>query len=84
MGRYKSFAYIGDRQGQEWSKRRESAFANAIAMKTGKEVRIYAETLASETEDRQRLARFLSELEYQCATTAASTVQSAPLRKKKS
>lgn len=75
MGRYASFAYIGDRRGQEWSKRRESAFANAIAAKTGKTARIYPETSESDTEDRQRLGKFLSELEYPAAVLAVNDIR---------
>jgi LacI family transcriptional regulator len=75
MGRYASFAYIGDRNGQEWSKRRESAFVNAILAKTGKTVRIYPEASESDVDDRKRLGKFLSELEYPSAVLAVNDIR---------
>lgn len=75
MGKYRSFAYVGDRYGQEWSKRREAAFISEVAAKTGYEAHIYCENPASADEDRQRLANFLAALEYPAAILAVNDIR---------
>lgn len=77
MGRYRSFAYVGDRQSQEWSNRRKAAFIREVAAKTGSEVHAYAENASSEEADAPRLVKFLSKLEYPAAVLAANDMRAA-------
>ena len=77
MGKYRSFAHVGDRHGQEWSKRREAAFISEVAAKTGYEVHAYAENASSEEADAPRLVKFLSKLEYPAAVLAANDMRAA-------
>ena len=75
MGRYRSFAYVGDRHGQEWSKRRETAFVRAVAAKTDCEAHTYCENASSAEADRPRLADFLEALEYPAAILAVNDIR---------
>ena len=77
MGRYRSFAYVGDRQGQEWSMRRKAAFIQAVAAKTGFDAHIYCEKASSAEADRPRLVHFLADLEYPVAILAANDMRAA-------
>ena len=75
MGKYRSFAYVGDRHGQEWSKRREAAFISEVAAKTGYEAHIYCANTTNANQDRQRLANFLATLEYPAAILAVNDIR---------
>ncbi len=75
LGRYKSFAFVGDLTGQEWSKRRKTAFVSAVAAKAGSEVHIYDENASSAESDRPRLAEFLAKLEYPAAVLAVNDMR---------
>lgn len=79
MGKYKSFAYVGDRQGQEWSRRREEAFAKAVAARTGREVHMYDKAAPSAEADRPRLAEFLNMLEHPAAVLAVNDMRAAEI-----
>ena len=75
MGRYKSFAYVSDLSGQEWSKRRESAFAREVVEKTAMQANVYSSLAASPDIDRPRLADFLAGLEQPAAVLAANDMR---------
>ena len=75
MGKYKSLAYVGDLSGQEWSKRREVAFAKAVATKMSAQANIYSSLAASPEIDRPRLADFLAGLERPAAVLAANDMR---------
>ena len=75
MGKYKSFAYVGDLSGQEWSKRRESAFAREVVEKTSMQANVYSSLAASPDIDRPRLADFLAGLEQPAAVLAANDMR---------
>jgi LacI family transcriptional regulator len=75
MGKYKSFAYVGDLSGQEWSKRRESAFPREVVEKTAMQANVYSSLAASPDIDRPRLADFLSGLEQPAAVLAANDMR---------
>ena len=75
MGKYKSFAYVGDLCGQEWSKRREAAFLKVVADKTAAQTAVYSSSAASSEIDRPRLADFLSRLEQPTAVLAVNDMR---------
>lgn len=75
MGKYKSLAYVGDLSGQEWSKRRESAFAREVVEKTSMQANVYSSLAASPDIDRPRLADFLAGLEQPAAVLAANDMR---------
>ena len=77
MGRYKSFAYVGDLTGQEWSKRRQVAFKRALSAKSGSAVHIYAGTAANAESDRPMLGQFLAGLERPAAVLAVNDIRAA-------
>ncbi|MBQ6137426.1 MAG: substrate-binding domain-containing protein, partial [Kiritimatiellae bacterium] len=77
MGRYRSFAYVGDRQGQEWSERREAAFIREVAARTGSEVQTYDNNTSSAEADLPPLMDFLSKLEHPAAVLAANDMRAA-------
>ena len=79
IGRYRSFAYVGCKQGQEWSKRREVAFIRAVAAKTDLEVQTYDKTAADTEADLSRLAHFLADLEYPAAILAANDMRATDI-----
>ena len=75
MGKYKSLAYVGDLSGQEWSKRRKSAFAREVVEKTSMQANVYSSLAASPDIDRPRLADFLAGLEQPAAVLAANDMR---------
>ena len=75
MGKYKSFAYVGDLSGQEWSKRREAAFSKAVADKLEVQTATYSSLSANSDIDRPRLANFLSKLEQPTAVLAVNDMR---------
>ena len=75
MGNYKSFAYVGDLCGQEWSKRRESAFLKAVAKRTATQAAVYSSSTASPDVDRPKLANFLAGLEQPAAVLAVHDIR---------
>ena len=75
MGKYKSLAYVGDLSGQEWSKRREAAFAKVVAEKMSAHANIYSSLAASPEIDRLQLAGFLAGLERPAAVLAANDMR---------
>ena len=75
MGKYKSFAFVGNLSGLEWSKRRETAFAKVAAEKMGTQAAVYSSLAASPDIDRPRLADFLSRLECPAAVLAANDMR---------
>ena len=75
MGTYKSYAYVGDLCGQEWSKRREAAFSKAVANKTAMQAAVYSSLAASPDVDRPRLAAFLASLEQPTAVLAVNDMR---------
>lgn len=75
MGNYKSFAYVGDLCGQEWSKRREAAFLKAVADRATTQTAVYSSLATSPEIDRQRLADFLSRLEQPTAVLAVNDMR---------
>ena len=75
MGRYKSFAYVGTKVSQEWSKRRGKAFANTVGEKMSLAVHIYARTAENAEKDRPQLSKFLASLEYPSAVLAANDIR---------
>ena len=75
MGRYRSFAYVGDRQKQEWSERRGAAFIREVAARTSSEVQTYNNNASSAEADRPDLAKFLTTLEHPAAVLAANDMR---------
>ena len=75
MGKYKTFAYVGDLSGQEWSKRRKAAFVREVAEKTDTQANVYSSLAASPDIDRPRLADFLAGLEQPAAVLAANDMR---------
>ena len=76
MGKYRSFAYVGDLLGQQWSKRREFAFAELLASKMSIKAHIYSSCPADGVDcDRRRLVDFLSSLELPAAVLAANDMR---------
>lgn len=74
MGKYRTYAYVGDISGYEWSKRREVAFARAIGGKASA-VRTYSHLTPDAEKDRPRLAKFLATLEQPAAVLAANDMR---------
>ena len=77
MGRYRSFTYVGDLAGQEWSNRHEDAFKRAVSAKFGSDVRIYAARTANAELDRPMLGQFLAKLERPAAVLAVNDIRAA-------
>ena len=77
MGKYKSFAFVGDLSGPEWSKRRENAFAKVVAEKMAMQVAVYSSLATSPDIDRPRLADFLAGLERPAAVLAVHDTRAA-------
>ena len=75
MGKYKSFAFVGELTGQDWSKRREAAFAKAVASTMSMPAQIYSYHAATPDADRDRLADFLAGLEHPAAVLAAYDIR---------
>ena len=75
MGKYKSFAFVGDLTGQDWSKRREVAFAKAVLSTMSMQTHIYSFRAETPDADRPRLAAFLAELEHPAAVLAACDIR---------
>lgn len=76
-GRYKSFAYVNDRNAYEWTLRRENAFRKALAAKGIDEAKIYAPSGLDANKDAPALAGFLKDLEYPAAILAANDMRAA-------
>ena len=77
FGRYKSFAFVGTRDAQEWSDRRAAAFRRAVASAGLGETAAYAPSGASAHRDRPLLAKFLKSLDYPAAVLAANDARAA-------
>ena len=73
-GRYRTFAYVNDRSGHEWSIRREEAFRRAVSARGG-EAKIYRPSALDADEDARPLAEFLTSLEYPAAVLAANDIR---------
>lgn len=74
-GRYRTYAYVGDRNSPEWSRRREKAFRKAVAAKENAEVKIYSQAAPDAEKDAGPLAEFLKSLEYPAAVLAANDMR---------
>lgn len=74
-GRYRTFAYVNDRNGHEWSRRREDAFRKAVVAKGIGEAKIYMPSGLDAEKDAQPLAAFLKRLEYPAAVLAANDMR---------
>lgn len=79
MGQYRSFAFVSDRHGHEWSRRREKAFRKAVAENGGGELHVYGAHRLSNEIDCGRLAKFLSELDYPAAVMAANDIRATEI-----
>ncbi len=73
-GRYRTFAYVNDRSGHEWSICREKAFRRAVSARGG-EAKIYRPPALDADEDARPLAEFLTSLEYPAAVLAANDMR---------
>ena len=73
--RYRTFAYVNDRAGYEWSRRRERAFRNAVAAKGLGDAKIYKPSTLDVESDARSLSEFLKELEYPAAVLAANDMR---------
>ena len=73
--RYRTFAYVNDRAGYEWSRRRERAFRNAVAAKGLGDAKIYKPSALDVESDARSLSEFLKELEYPAAVLAANDMR---------
>ena len=74
-GRYRTFAYVNDRTGHEWSMRREEAFRKAVAARGIGQAKIYKPSGLDADADAQPLAEFLKNLEYPAAVLAANDMR---------
>ena len=76
-GRYRTFAYVNDRNGYGWSRRREEAFRKAVAASGAPAAKTYGPSGLDADKDAPLLAGFLKELEYPAAVLAANDVRAA-------
>lgn len=74
-GRYRTFAYVNDRIGHEWSMRREEAFRKAVAANGMGKTKIYKPSALDVEKDAQPLAEFLKSLEYPAAVLTANDMR---------
>ena len=74
-GRYRTFAYVNDRNGHEWSRRREEAFRKAVEVKGIGRPKIYRPSGLDTDRDAPPLAKFLANLEYPAAVLTANDMR---------
>lgn len=74
-GRYRTFAYVNDRNGHEWSRRREEAFRKAVEAKGIGRPKIYRPSGLDADRDAPPLAEFLANLEYPAAVLTANDMR---------
>ena len=74
-GRYRTFAYVNDRNGHEWSRRREEAFRRTVAARGFGQAKIYKPSALDVEKDAQPLAEFLKSLEYPAAVLTANDMR---------
>ena len=72
LGRFRTFAFVGTREREEWSERREQAFRRAVAAAGLGETASYGPSGVSAPKDRPLLANFLKSLDYPAAVLAAN------------
>ena len=72
-GRYRSFAFVGDGNDSDWSKRREDAFRKAVAASGLGKVAVYGlkDSGAGRKAKVRPISEFLSSLDYPAAILAA-------------
>ena len=74
-GRYRTFAYVNDRNGHEWSRRREEAFRRTVAARGFGQAKIYKPSGLDADRDAPPLAEFLANLEYPAAVLTANDMR---------
>ena len=75
LGRYRTFAYVNDRNGNEWSRRREEAFRRTVAARGFGHAKIYKPSGLDADRDAPPLAEFLANLEYPAAVLTANDMR---------
>ena len=74
-GRYRTFAYVNDRNDHEWSRRREEAFRRTVAARGFGQAKIYKPSGLDADRDAPPLAEFLANLEYPAAVLTANDMR---------
>ena len=72
FGRYRTYAFVGTKEPQGWSERREAAFRKAVAAAGLGGIASYAPSDADVYTDRTLLVEFLKSLDYPAAILAAN------------
>lgn len=72
FGRYRTYAFVGTKEPQGWSERRETAFRKAVASAGLGVMASYASSGADMRRDRTLLVEFLKSLDYPAAILAAN------------
>jgi len=75
FGRYRTFAFVGSIEPQEWSERRESAFRKAVAAAGLGEIASCSSSRVRIHDDRPILVEFLKTLDYPAAILAATDIR---------
>ena len=72
FGRYRTYAFVGTKEPQGWSERREAAFRRAVASAGLGDIASYSSSGADVYRDRTLLAEFLKSLDYPAAVLASN------------
>lgn len=73
-GRYRTFAFVGSREPEEWSIRRETAFRKAVALAGLGDIAVLQSSDIDIHGQRPLLAEFLKSLDYPAAVLTANDV----------
>ena len=72
FGRYRTYAFVGTKEPQGWSERREIAFRKAVASAGLGDIASYPSSGADVYRDRTLIGEFLKSLDYPAAVLAAN------------